>query len=177
MDGCCNNKRCQTPKYIGDYPLWDKDYLPDDMVVLGNAYADNASEYDPFLTTYLVPARTFQSKSKAETTIDGGGFDISQVPENQVRAGYIYSNATDLTQVRLSDTDNPVMFLITGTNRIKQGYIMIQNSGFIRFPAGHNYIVGQSYYLSDKGVPTTTTGTMHLFDVVDRYTLSVRIGG
>lgn len=74
------------------------------------------------------------------------------IPENQVRAGYIDVQPGG-NVMRLSDATHPAEFLMLG--EYTSGKMLIQMTGFLNIPAGHQYIVGQEYYDDGYGVPTT----------------------
>lgn len=100
---------------------------------------------------------------------NNGSLDI---PENQVRGGYIDVQPGG-NIVRLADENNPAMFLMI--SNYTNGKVLIQTTGFLNIPAGHQYIVGQQYYLGELGEPTTdeTVTGKKLFKAIDDFTLNV----
>lgn len=78
-----------------------------------------------------------------------------EVPENQVRAGYIYNGGSSYI-MRYADSSHNPNFLMLG---LLSGNMMIQNTGFVNIPEGHSYIVGTRYYVGANGVPTTSSAS------------------
>lgn len=75
--------------------------------------------------------------------------------------------------MRLSDNTHRAMFLMIGN--YANGKMLIQTTGFLSIPVGHQYIVGTQYYADEDGAPTTdnTVTGQKLFMPLDDYTLSV----
>lgn len=96
------------------------------------------------------------------------------VPEGQVRAGYIDVQPGG-NIVRYADTAHLAQFLMLG--EYTDTKMLIQNTGFLRIPSGHQYIVGLQYYTTDNGEPTTNSSSgQKLFIPLDDYTLSINLG-
>ena len=51
----------------------------------------------------------------------------------------------------------------------------IITDGIYRFPAGHEYVIGYTYYLGLLGQPTTENTGVPLFDVLDRNKIRVHL--
>lgn len=96
------------------------------------------------------------------------------VPENQVRAGYIDVQPGG-NIMRYAGTGAPAMFLMVGA--YGDGKMLVQSTGFLRLNGGHQYLVGRQYYLSTNGLPTTSSSTtgQKLFMPLDDYTLSINL--
>lgn len=94
------------------------------------------------------------------------------VPENQVRAGYIDVQPGG-NVIRNANSTHAPRFLMLGD--YANGKMLIQSTGFLTIPAGHQYIVGQQYYLGEDGEPITdsTVTGKKLFMPLDEYTLNV----
>lgn len=94
------------------------------------------------------------------------------IPEKQVRAGYI-DVQPGRNIMRLANSNNPAMFLMIG--EYTNGKMLVQSTGFLTIPSGHNYVTGLQYYLGDEGEPVTdsvVTG-QKLFMPLDDYTLNI----
>lgn len=93
------------------------------------------------------------------------------IPENQVRAGYIDVQPGG-NIVKYADSSNDALFLMVGN--FTNGKVLIQSTGFLRIPAGHNYIPAQQYYVGDYGEPVTDSSSgQKLFVPIDDYTLMI----
>lgn len=74
------------------------------------------------------------------------------VPEGQVRAGYI-ANEPGANIMKYADENHKAMFLMLG--EYTEGTMLIQSTGFVNILEGHHYIVGTDYYVGENGEPTT----------------------
>lgn len=160
-----------------DIPVWGEDLLPAsaELLMFVTEQDKQCGQYLPFC--YRLPA-SFVSPSASSasniTTLAGNGATII-VPEKQVRAGFVYNNTPN--DIRLADIDddtNP-MFLILGKNSADSSYYDIVTDGIYKFPGGHEYVVGYTYYLGLLGQPTTEDTGVPLFDVLDRNKIRVRL--
>lgn len=96
------------------------------------------------------------------------------VPEGQVRAGYTDTQPGG-NVVRYADTAHMAQFIMLG--KYVDGKMLIQNAGFVRIPAGHQYKVGLQYYTTENGEPTTDSSSgQKLFVPLDDYTLGLNLG-
>lgn len=83
------------------------------------------------------------------------------VPENQVRAGYIDVQPGG-NIIRYADASNTARFLMVSD--YTDGKVLVQSTGFLTIPAGHQYIVNSQYYVGDNGEPVTdSTSGQKLF--------------
>ena len=75
--------------------------------------------------------------------------------------------------MRLADSVHPAMFIMIGN--YANGKMLIQTTGFLTIPAGHQYIPLTQYYLGDDGQPVTdaTVTGQKLFIPLDEYTLNI----
>lgn len=98
-------------------------------------------------------------------TIDKVGTNYP-VPTDGVLAGYMDRNGVP----RLATKDgHQSQFLLVGTDYINSDEYLIASPGIVRLPgAGHNYIVGKTYYLGTDGNVSTTEGSQRLFSVIDK---------
>ena len=155
----CNNKP-YTITSINDVDIDDLATAPDYFFGMRSIY--NEETGNTILTPVRIPgARVMPTGNLANT-----------IPENQVRAGYIDTQPGG-NIMRLSDANHRAMFLMIGN--YTNGKMLIQTNGFLRIPAGHNYIAGSQYYADENGAPTTdnTVTGQKLFMPLDDYTLNV----
>lgn len=95
-----------------------------------------------------------------------------EVPENQVRAVYV-KNTGSAYVMDYADADHaPVMLAIGKAN---DQIMMCQNCGVVNIPEGHNYIVGQQYYVGEEGEPVTEEGGAELFIPISNTQLAINL--
>lgn len=160
-----------------DIPVWGEETLPNDssLLMFVTEKSQTCGKYLPF--AYKLPA-SFLSPSSGNssnmTTLDGNGAAIT-VPDRQVRAGFIYNNSP--FDIRLADIEdgNKAMFLILGQNASDNTKYDIVVDGIYKFNAGHDYVIGYTYYLGLLGQPTTEDTGQPLFDVLDRNKIRVHL--
>ena len=163
---------CKKPlqtAYIGDIAVDNLDSLPD--YILAERDVVDANTGKTIRSMVRVPgAKLFGGgTTDNQTTIEPN--NTIEVPENQVLAGKIVNNGSYNT-VELSDgaTD----FLII---RNLGDLLVIQNTGFVYFPEGHQYIVGQQYYAGENGLPTTSNESgVKLFKPISTTKLAINLG-
>ena len=75
--------------------------------------------------------------------------------------------------MKLADATHPAMFLMV--KNYTNGKMLIQSTGFLNIPGGHNYLVGTQYYLGENGEPVTDSSITgkKLFMPLDNYRLNV----
>ena len=105
------------------------------------------------------------------TALDTNNPDLT-IPEKQVRAGYMDAQPGG-NIMKLSDASHAAMFLMI--DNYTNGKMLIQTTGFLNMPNGHNYIPLTQYYADENGLPTTdsTVTGQKLFLPLDEYTISV----
>lgn len=158
-------------------PTWGEDLLPAsaEFLMFVTEQDKQCGGYYPFAyklpASYLSPSASSASNI---TTLAGNGATLI-VPEKQVRAGFVYNNTPN--DIRLADIedDTSPMFLILGKNTSDPSYYDIVTDGVYKFPGGHDYVVGYTYYLGLLGQPTTEDTGVPLFDVLDKNKIRVRI--
>lgn len=74
------------------------------------------------------------------------------IPEGQVRAGYINVQPGG-NIMQYASASAPAMFLMLG--EYSQGKMLVQSTGFLTIPGGHQYLPGEQYYLGENGEPVT----------------------
>lgn len=166
----CNNKP-YTITSINDVDIDDLATIPDYFFGMRSIF--NEETGNTILTPVRIPgARVMPSGNLANVVAMGTNNPALTVPEGQVRAGYIDVQPGG-NIMRLSDNTHRAMFLMIGN--YANGKMLIQTTGFLSIPAGHQYIVGTQYYADEDGAPTTdnTVTGQKLFMPLDDYTLSV----
>lgn len=160
-----------------DIPVWGEELLPQSatLLMLVTEQDQQCGQYMPFAyklpASFLAPASGTKSNI---TTLAGNGATII-VPEGQVRAGYVYNNTPN--DIRLADSDDQTkpMFLILGKNASDESMYDVIVDGIYKFDAGHEYVIGYTYYLGLLGQPTTEDTGQPLFDVLDRNKIRVHL--
>lgn len=166
----CNNKP-YTITSINDVDIDDLATAPDYFFGMRAIY--NEETGNTILTPVRIPgARVMPTGNLANVIAMDTNNTALTIPENQVRAGYIDTQPGG-NIMRLSDASHRAMFLMIGN--YTNGKMLIQANGFLRIPAGHNYITGSQYYADENGAPTTdnTITGQKLFMPLDDYTLNV----
>lgn len=97
-----------------------------------------------------------------------------EVPENQVRAGYI-KNEVGASTMQYAGTDRSAVFLMLGLHA--DNLMRVQNTGFLNIPGGHQYIIDAQYYLGENGEPVTdsTVTGQKLFIPVSNTKLAINM--
>lgn len=166
----CDNKP-YTITSINDVDIDDLATIPDYFFGLRSIY--NEETGNTILTPVRIPGTRVMPTGNLANVIamDTNNTSLT-IPENQVRAGYLDIQPGG-NIMRLSDATHRAMFLMIGN--YANGKMLIQTTGFLSIPAGHQYIVGTQYYADEDGAPTTdsTVTGQKLFMPLDDYTLSV----
>lgn len=168
MENC--NKPIQTT-YIGEIAIDTLDSIPDYMLAERDVVDSNTGK--TIRSMVRVPAAKLFGGGTMDnvTTIEPN--NTITVPEKQVLAGRVVNNGGYNT-VELTTATSTPDFLIVG----KLGdLLLIQNTGFVYIPEGHEYIVGQTYYSGANGLPTTATTSGHkLFKAISSTKLAILLG-
>lgn len=165
---------CNKPYSITHISELDVDDLastPD--FFLGVRAVESPTDGNTIYTPVRIPgARVMPTGNLANVTAIDTNNPSLEIPENQVRAGYIDPQPGG-NIMKLSDSSHNAMFLMIGN--YTNGKMLIQSTGFLNIPAGHQYIVTAQYYADDNGTPTTdsTVTGQKLFIPLDDYTLLV----
>lgn len=167
---CNHNKRIQT-MYLGDVAVDSLDSLPDFFLVERDV--TDIPSGDIIRTLTRIPAgRLFPNGNyQFATTIAHNNSDL-EIPERQVIAGTV-KNLGSSYQVQPANVGDTAIFLVTGL--LGTDLALIQRSGFVNIPAGHDYIINQQYYLGENGEPVTTESAVKLFIPVSRTQLMVTL--
>lgn len=165
----CNKPLATT--YIGNIPVDNLDSLPD--MILAERDVEDTNTGKTIRSMVRVPATKLFGGGNFDnvTTIEPN--NEIEVPENQVLAGRIQNNGSYNT-VELTDETSEPDFIIVG----KLGeQLLIQNTGFIYLPNGHQYVIGAQYYSGENGMPTTSSTSGHkLFRPISSTKLAVNMG-
>lgn len=170
-----NNLDCNRPLealHISQYPIDTLGSMVD-YILAERDLIDEATG-TPRYSLVRVPALKLFPQGNMDNVIGVESNNTAiDVPENQVRAGYM-QNTGNTTVMQFADTNHPAVFLILGK---VADMTLIQNSGFVNIPEGHEYIIGQTYYLADDGTPTTDSSItgQKLFTPITRTTLAVQL--
>lgn len=145
----CGNK--VEVKNIGEIAVDSLASLPD--YILAERDIEDPSSGNIRRTPVRVPAKTLFPNASQDNVI---GLEMNNlalnVPEGQVRAGYI-ANEPGALVMNYANSNHPAVFLMLGV--YSDNIMRVQNSGFINIPEGHQYIVNATYYLGENGEPTT----------------------
>lgn len=167
----CNDKKPYTIEHVLDTDIDDLATVPDFFLAVRTIEdaTTGVTKATPVRVpgTKVIPTGSLQNVIALTTNNP----ELS-VPENQVRAGYIDTQPGG-NIMRLADANHPAQFLMI--KEYTNGKMLVQTTGFLTIPAGHQYIVGTTYYLGENGEPTTdsTVTGQKLFRPLDDYTLSV----
>lgn len=163
---------CKKPletAYIGDIAVDTLDRVPDYIIAERDVTDPNTG--NTVRSMVRVPGEKLFGGGTLDnvTTIEPN--NEIEVPENQVRSAKVVNNGNyNTVELSASDTD----FLVIGK---LADLLLIQNSGFIYFPNGHQYVVGADYYAGEDGIPTTSSASgVKLFRPISTTKLAVKLG-
>lgn len=160
-----------TITHIADLDIDDLATIPD--YFLGIRAVESPSDGNTIYTPVRVPgARVMPTGNLANVTAMTTNNDALEIPEKQVLAGY-YDVQPGGNIMKLADSAHPALFLMIGN--YTNGKMLIQDTGYLHMPNGHEYIPMQQYYLGDNGQPVTdsTITGQKLFKPLDEYTINV----
>lgn len=167
---------CNQPtktEYIADVPIDSLASLPDFM--LAERDVEDVTTGNVARTLVRVPAQKLfpQGNYANIAAIEANNFAIT-VPDNEVRAGYV-SNEGNANVVKYADASHSPVFLMLG---FSTDLLLVQNTGIVNIPEGHNYIVGVDYWAAEdgSGEPVTNNASgQHLFIPISSTQLAVNI--
>lgn len=160
-----------TITHIADLDIDDLATVPD--YFLGIRAVESVADGNIIYTPVRVPgARVMPTGNLANVTALASNNTALEIPENQVLAGY-YDAQPGGNMMKLADENHAAMFLMIGN--YTNGKILIQTTGFLTMPNGHQYIPLQQYYLGENGQPVTDSSItgQKLFIPLDEYTLNI----
>ena len=167
-------KECNKPYTItsvADLDIDDLATTPD--YFLGIRAVESPTDGSTIYTPVRVPgARVMPTGNLANVTALTSNNQALEIPEKQVLGGY-YDAQPGGNIMKLADSTHAAQFLMIGN--YTNGKVLVQATGFLTFPQGHQYIPLQQYYLGDDGQPVTDSSVtgQKLFFVLDDYTLNV----
>lgn len=95
------------------------------------------------------------------------------VPEGQVRAVYV-RNAGNAYVLDYADATHRPFVLAIG--RLNDELMLCQNSGVVNIPEGHDYVIGQQYYVGENGEPVTNSASGYkLFTPINGTQLAIEL--
>lgn len=160
-----------TTTYVGEIPVDTLDSLPD--------YVLTERDVEDLNTGKTIRSLT---RTPGAKLFGGGNFDnvttiepnnTIEVPENQVLAGRIVNNGSYNT-VELTNATSQPDFIILG---VLGSQLLVQSTGFVYMPNGHQYVVGAQYYSGEDGMPTTdSTSGYKLFKPISSTKLVLTLG-
>lgn len=166
-------KKKTDTEYIGNVPLDSLASLPD--YILAERDVEDLSTGDIARTLVRVPAqKLFPQGNYANIAAIQTNNSAIEVPENEVRAGYVANEGT-ANVVKYSDATHPPVFLMLG---FSTDLLLVQNTGIVNILEGHSYIVGVQYYASlSGGEPVTDpTSGQKLFIPISETQLAINLG-
>lgn len=167
-------KDCNKPytiTHIADLDIDDLATIPD--YFLGIRAVESETDGNTIYTPVRVPgARVMPTGNLANVTALTSNNPALEIPEKQVLAGY-YDAQPGGDIMKLADSTHAAEFLMIGN--YTNGKILVQATGFLTFPQGHQYIPHQQYYLGEDGQPVTdsTITGQKLFKPLDENTLNI----
>ena len=169
-----NMKECKKPytiTHIADLDIDDLATTPD--YFLGIRAIESQTDGNTIYTPVRVPgARVMPTGNLANVIAMTSNNPSLEIPEKQVMAGY-YDAQPGGNIMSLADSTNAAQFMMIGN--YTNGKILIQTTGFLTFPQGHQYIPLQQYYLGENGEPVTDASItgQKLFIPLDDYVLNI----
>lgn len=168
--GCAGKPETQ---YVGDIPVDNLTTLADYFI--GVREVEEPSTGNVKETFVRVPSgRLFPNDSMDNIIAIEPNNDTLTIPENQVLAVRV-ANEGSMNIVRVADAAHPAVMLAVGK---LADLVLVQNSGFVSLPNGHEYVIGVQYYLGENGQPVTDASIsgQKLFVPVSETRLAVNIG-
>lgn len=170
MNNC--NKKPYAITHVSELDIDDLATIPDYFLAI--RAVEDESDGNTIYTPVRVPgARVMPTGNLANIAAITTNNTSLEIPENQVLAGYMEVQPGG-NVMRLADENHPAEFLMV--SNYANGKMLIQASGFLTIPGGHQYTMSQ-YYLGANGEPVTdaTVTGQKLFKPVDEYTLIVNM--
>lgn len=167
----CNCKKPYTVSHVSELDIDDLATVPDYFI--GVRTLTSETDGNTIYTPVRVPgARVMPTGNLANVTAMNTNNTELVVPDNQVLAGYLDAQPGG-NVMRPADNTHRAMFLMI--KNYTNGKMLIQATGFLTIPAGHQYIPLQQYYLGENGQPVTDSSItgQKLFIPLDDYTLNI----
>lgn len=171
MDNC--NKPVDTV-YIADVPIDTLASLPD--YILAERDVEDVTTGNVARTLVRVPAqKLFPNGNYANVAAIQPNNTTLDIPEGQVRAGYV-ANEGSANVAKYADSTHAPVFLMIG---FSTDLLLVQSTGIVNLLEGHNYIVGAQYYLATdgSGEPVTSPASgKKLFIPISQTQLAINLG-
>ena len=167
----CKCKKPYTVSHVSELDIDDLATIPDYFI--GVRTLTSETDGNTIYTPVRVPgARVMPTGNLANVTALTSNNTALEIPEKQVLAGYFDAQPGG-NVMKVADTSHSAMFLMI--KNYTNGKVLVQTTGFLNFPEGHEYIPLQQYYLGDNGQPVTdsTITGQKLFIPLDDYTLNI----
>lgn len=167
-----------------DVPVYGLPELPDNGYVLllaNSPYANNGCGGSGIFKLPLNRITPGGSLQTGLYSLFGGGATVA-IPDRQVVPAYLTATMPNMIQAANANSlTSKAKFLILSVDANDSSRYIIQSSGFYTFPEGHNYVIGQQYYLADgadSGRVTTVppANAQPIFYVLDRLSILINIG-
>jgi hypothetical protein len=171
MKDCNCNKKPYTITHVSELDIDDLATIPD--YFLGIRAVESETDGNTIYTPVRVPgARVMPTGNLANVTALAANNTALEIPENQVLAGY-YDAQPGGNVMKVADGIHRAMFLMIGN--YTNGNVLVQTTGFLHFPNGHQYIPLVQYYVGENGMPVTdeTVTGQKLFMALDETTLNI----
>ena len=149
---------CNKPYTIvgaNELDIDDLATIPD--YFLGMRELEDESTGSTIITPVRVPgARVMPTGNLANVVALTTNNTSINIPENQVRAGYIDVQPGG-NIVRYASSSHKARFLMV--SNYTDGKVLIQGTGYLTIPAGHQYVPDQQYYTGANGEPVTDSAS------------------
>ena len=164
------NKPIDTA-YIGDLPLDTLASNPD--FILAERDVEDVTTGNIIRTLVRVPTQKFFPQgTMANVAAIQANNTALDIPEGQVRAGYVGGDGV----TRYADMSHRPVFLMLG---FATDLLLVQTSGFVEIPEGHDYSLNAQYYASADGTGepvTDSTSGQKLFIPISKTQLAINLG-
>lgn len=167
------NKPIETT-YIADVAIDNLASLPD--YILAERDVVDVTTGNVARTFVRVPAqKLFPQGNYANIAAIQANNTAIDIPENEVRAGYVANERFNVS-VQYANSAHAPMFLMLG---FTTDLLLIQNTGIVNIPEGHEYVIGLQYYAAadGSGEPVTdATSGQKLFIPISKTQLAINLG-
>lgn len=164
-------KKPYTITHVSELDIDDLATIPD--YFLGVRAVEDESDGNTTYTPVRVPgARVMPTGNLANVIALDTNNTALEIPEGQVLGGY-YDVQPGGNVMRLADDTHAAQFLMIGN--YTNGKMLVQTTGFLTINSGHQYIIGQQYYLGENGQPVTDSAVtgQKLFIPLNEYVLNI----
>ena len=157
-------------QYIGDLPVDTLESLPE--YFLAERDVTDATTGNVVRSIVRIPSGKIFPQANMDNVVALEPNNVAiTVPDNQVRAVRIVNSGSAYVMQYADTTHAPVALALGKLNDL----VLTQNTGIVNIPNGHQYIVGQQYYVGANGEPTTTTSNYKLFIPISATKLAINL--